>query len=561
MKRVNAFCTAILMTWGAVFVTPSAVNADDAVPDFTQPFTITFSNAASAKDMQLFTNTYASKAYVSEESLPYLRTATQQFGATTKYYADLYYRKSDTEPTYGYLDFNPGKYITDLTIKGCRLQVPIAEKVCCSKIVLEARTDVEAGVSVRVSTEKGDNDDFPGSYYEDVNVAYSDEFAYYTVTFPLDHWVDNPGYEDWTGNYFIKLDRYADEAKTTLAHCEIRSITIVPSGSDWTPPGETVKTPVSLTVAGSTGEAGTDCYYRQLDEYRMDGDLVSTDYPKAFFIPIPVVRDAAGKTVTDITAFDFDIAIAPIPYGDEGRVSEAPEQFVPDENMILGAHARIDGFYLMPREAGCFTVRMSLKGDCGYTAAPIEKRLELAPSIQGMHINESYYFVGGIVDGMNCEPGFYPFSNLGENVDGTPLHPWSDAIMGHKEENVDIYYRFDKSVSSQFRRAGESGNGTLGALPTESHTLYSDAAGVDLTGGNSVNVILHKNGAYSEAVNYMYFPAIYDSVTGIDRVEADFDEGSECWYTLTGARVSDISKAPSGFYIRRNGTQSGVVRR
>lgn len=560
MKRVNAFCTAILMTWGAVFVTPSAVNADDAVvPDFTQPFTITFSNAASAKDMRLLTNTYASKAYVSEESLPYLYTATNNFGATTIKYADLYYRKSDTEPAYGYLDFNSGEYNTG--ILGSRLQVPIAKKIRCSKIILEARTDVKAGVSVRVSTEKDADDIYEDSYYEDVNVAYGDEFAYYTVTFPVGFWENHQTYPDGRNSYFIKLDRYADEAKTTLAHCEIRSITIVPSGSDWTPPGEIVKTPVSLTVAGSTGEAGTDCYYRQLDEYRMDGDLVSTDYPKAFFIPMPVVRDAAGETVPDITAFDFDIAIDPIPYGDEGRVSEAPVQFVPDENMILGAHARTDGFYLMPREAGCFNVSISLKGDCGYTAEPIEKRLELAPSIQGMHINESYYFVGGIVDGMNCEPGFYPFSNLGEDIDGSPLHPWSDATMGHKEENVDIYYIFDKNVSSQLRRAGESGNGTLGALPTESHTLYDDAAGVDLTGGNSVNIILHKNGAYSESVNYMYFPAIYDSVTGIDGVEADFDAGSECWYTLTGARVSDITKAPSGFYIRRNGTQSGVVRR
>ena len=59
----------------------------------------------------------------------------------------------------------------------------------------------------------------------------------------------------------------------------------------------------------------------------------------------------------------------------------------------------------------------------------------------------------------------------------------------------------------------------------------------------------------------MYFPAIYDSVTGVDRVVSDIEEGMECWYTLTGARVSDITKAPSGFYIRRQGAHSGVVRR
>ena len=132
--------------------------------------------------------------------------------------------------------------------------------------------------------------------------------------------------------------------------------------------------------------------------------------------------------------------------------------------------------------------------------------------------------------------------------------------MGHQEENVDIYYRFDKNVSSQLRRAGESG-GTLGSLPTESHTLYDESAGVDLTGGNSVNIILHKNGAYSESVSYMYFPAIYDSVTGVGRVMSDTEEGPECWYTLTGACVIDITKAPSGFYIRRQGVHSGVVRR
>ena len=308
MKYLNAFCAAILMTGSAVSVTPSAVSADDAVPDFTQPFTISFSTTTTDKRLP-YGSLVMNTKIISESSLPYVNTGVN-FGATQKdLYDDLYYRKSEEEPVYGYIDFNSGQYNTSKMV-GCRLKVPLAGKVFFGKVIIEARTDVESGVTLRMSIEEGN--EYDDSYYEDVHVAYGDEFAYYTFTFPENFW-EHSAYPDGRDRLCLKLDRYADEAKTTLAHCEVRSITIVPVGSDWTPPGETVKTPVSMTVAGSTGSAGTDFYYRQLDEYRMDGDLVSPDYPRAFFIPIPVVRDADGEIVRDITAFDFDVAIEPIP--------------------------------------------------------------------------------------------------------------------------------------------------------------------------------------------------------------------------------------------------------
>lgn len=215
--------------------------------DMTQPFTISFRNDDDARaNMRLYTgSSFVSSVstFIAEESLPYVRPSASVSGYDVKarHYSDIYYRKSATTPVYGYLDFNSGDYKTD--VYGCRLKVELSGTATVSRVVVEACSDV-AGVMMRLSNSM--DTETASGFYTDVELARSGDYSYYEFEVPD---VD-------MATFYLKLSRYTED-EVTLAHCLVRSITVVPAGCEWSEPDEPDTPPSEVSLTAGAGDVYT----------------------------------------------------------------------------------------------------------------------------------------------------------------------------------------------------------------------------------------------------------------------------------------------------------------
>lgn len=360
----------------------TAVPAGCLAADLTQPFTISFRSDNDARaNMRLYTgSSFVSSVstFIAEESLPYVRPSASVSGYDVKarHYSDIYYRKSTTTPVYGYLDFNSGDYKTD--VYGCRLKVELSGTVTVSRVVVEACSDV-AGVRMLVSNSM--DAETASGFYTEMEIARSGDYAYYEFEVPD---VD-------MATFYLKLSRYTDD-EVTLAHCLVRSITVVPSGCEWSKP-EPPDTPPS-EIALTVGDEET--YAR---EFIASGGA-------CFSFPLPGASDGRA-----LDAGSFKLSV------------ESPEGTGAPAVEILPSGS----FLFSPVEEGVYGVTADY--DDGSVKGSASFDVSIYPSMPDLYINE--VFLSG---------DYLSFSG----------DSWESALVRGLPERCELWWRTD--VSGKFVR-------------------------------------------------------------------------------------------------------------
>ena len=196
--------------------------------EFTDAFTIRFRSDADTKVNQRLHQSSSfvedPSNFIIEESLDRLQpySSFYSYNIKARSYTDVYYRMEGipgSDGAYGFLDMNSGSY---QDAYGAYVVMEFRKVVEMQKVVLEICPMVD-GASVSVSGYERDLSQDTGS--SGISLEQGSGFRYYEIPFST-----SP-----RANLYIKFPRYAADG-TTLNHCCLRSITIVPQGAEWENP-------------------------------------------------------------------------------------------------------------------------------------------------------------------------------------------------------------------------------------------------------------------------------------------------------------------------------------
>ena len=288
--------------------------------------------------------------------------------------------------------------------------------------------------------------------------------------------------------------------QTLSVRYKLKSITIVPPGSDWKPEVEEEKEEVSLILPMETGNT-----------YR--GEWKSGN---SFSFPIPQIEGSNDY----LTYNDFDILLEETEQSEKLMISGED-----DSDCFTLSHVEEHGTI----EEGIYKITATLKDDSNYKGS-LTFNVEIFPTIEGILFN-------------NRELKEFNISFTKEEI--------TSVVISGLNEGVEFFFKTNaiESNNVETRKVKK-------VAPDESFTLY-DGTPINLQNGSLLTFILGKNDAYSEDHHVTY----NDSAVSVESIFDEMDNSQTRYFDLNGSPIRSLENAEPGLYIEvTNGVGRVIIK-
>ena len=448
--------------------------------DYSKPFTITFQarETFTGKNiLDISTDDYFNSFILSPNANDYIEKGKRGL-ETSKIISESAFYYCDTEKEgeeFGYFLINdPDRK----NYQNPKLILSLADPVKVSKVFLEVKVlsmpdptnCLYAGSSLGMSKPT-----------QGVAVEPSDNYRF--VELPFDN-----------GDSDVSVSQIHFTQDTKVVYC-LKSITIVPEGTDFIPPSEPVlPTEVELVFDGEEDNV-----------FRMER---SSESPYSF--ALPQIKSNPDR-ILSFDDFEFSV------FSNNSTVATAVKNPGDSGSFILTTADSSD------LEEGEYLITASLHEETGFSGT-VMFTVEIIPSVKNLLFNGEK-ISNGQLNVMEYE-GRTSSNVIVENIPFGASLSWKTVnILVDEDENLPMEEKI---------------------IPDEGFEKYSEEKGMDLSSGNLLYFILEKNGVMSDLHQVSYKNPETSKIEGL-QIETRI---SGRIFTFDGLEVKDINNAPKGIYIK-----------
>ena len=449
--------------------------------DYSKPLTVTFQarETFTGKNISNITQgDYFNSSILSPNAYEYIEKGQSGLKSTIISESVFYYCDVEKEgEEFGYFLINDPE---SKNYQNPKLILSLADLVKVSKVFLEVKV---------LSTPDPINYLYAGSSLGMLNptqgVAVEPSDTYRFVELPFDN-----------GGSDVSVSQIHFTQDPKVVYC-LKSITIVPEGTEFIPPSEHSH-PIEVELVFD-GEGD--------NVFRMERSSESS-----YSFVLPQIKDNPDQ----ILSFDdFDISV----FSNNSTVATALRNPGDSGTFILTTADSSD------LEEGEYLINASLREETGLSGIVIFT-VEIIPTVKNLLFNGEK-ISNGQLNVMEYE-GRTASNVIVENIPSGASFYWkTENILDDEAENLPTEER---------------------VIPYEGFEKYSEEKGLDLSGGNRLYFILEKNGVMSDLQMVSYRNPETSNIEGL-QIETGIPGRI---FTLDGLEVKDINNVPKGIYIKDN---------